>query len=141
MEIRNVTTDDCGLSFGNADQYFNGSTPDWLQQADPSLGAVLCYTGGSLNTGHVCVVEQIIDIDTIVISESNYGGSRFDTLTCYRQYGWRPTAGWNITPQGFLKNPYVIEGGGNMSLTLLMLLLKKRKELMLKNGKSITSAI
>ena len=139
MEIRGVNTDNCGLSFGNANQYYNGSTPDWIQEQDPSLGAIVCYTGGDYDTGHVAVVEQIINADTIVVSESNYGGSRFDTLTCYRQYGWRPTAGWNISPQGFLRNPYVVSGG-NISLVTLLLILFKRKEL-LKNGKSITSAI
>lgn len=142
MEIRGVNTDDSGLSFGNADQYYNGSSPAWIQQNDPSLGAIVCYTGGDYNTGHVAVVEQIIDANTIVISESNYGGISFQTLTCYRSYGWRPTPGWNIYPQGFLKNPYVDGGGGGGGLTpsmLLLLLSKKRKED--ANGVRITGII
>lgn len=140
MEIRGATSDDAGLSFGNADQYYNGSTPQWEQSQNPSLGAVLCYTGGDYNTGHVCIVEQVIDNDTIVISESHYGGARFQTLTCYRNYGWRPTLGWNITPQGFLKNPYV-DGGGTISLTALLLLIYKKRKELTKNGKSITSFV
>ena len=141
MEIRGVNTDDGGLSFGDAYTYWTGSSPDWIQESDPSLGAIVCYTTvGGPNPGHVAVVEQIIDIDTIVVSESNYGGNYFDTLTCYRSYGWRPSAGWNVTPQGFLKNPYVISGGGLSPSLLLLLLIKKRKEI-LKNGKRITGII
>lgn len=136
MEIRGVNTDDAGLSFGNADQYYNGSSAAWVHQSDPSLGAIVCYTGGDYNTGHVAVVEQIIDANTIVISESNYGGVRFQTLTCYRSYGWRPSPGWNIYPQGFLKNPYVDGGGtGTLSTASLMLLLAKYKERKKKHGR------
>ena len=110
MEIRGNNVDNSGLPFGDAVTYWNGSTSAWVQEQNPSLGAVLCYgpaQGSGQTYGHVCIVEQIIDNNTIVVSESNYGGNRFDVLTCYRAYGWRPTTGWNVTPQGFLKNPYV----------------------------------
>lgn len=110
MEIRGVNTDNCGLSFNDAVTYYTNSTSDWVQEQNPSLGAIVCYytnTSGDGHPGHVAVVEQIIDNDTIVVSESNYGGNRFETNTCYRAYGWRPTTGWNVSPQGFLKNPYV----------------------------------
>lgn len=136
MEIRGVNTDNGGLSFGNADQYYNGSSAAWIQQSDPSLGAIVCYTGGDYNTGHVAVVEQIIDANTIVISESNYGGVRFQTLTCYRSYGWRPTPGWNIYPQGFLKNPYADDQPISTGLTPVMLLfIKKLIERRRNNGR------
>ena len=139
MEIRNVNTDNSGLPFTDAYTYWNGSTPDWVQEQDPSLGAVLCYTTvGGPNPGHVCIVEQIIDNDTIVVSESNYGGNIFDTLTCYRANGWRPTAGWNVTPQGFLKNPYVTLTIPSNKL-LLLLAMKKRKEK--ENGFVVTRTI
>jgi surface antigen len=114
MEIRGVQTDDSGLSFGNGVTYWTNSSADWVQSQNPSLGAVACYyTIGSSDPGHVAIVEQIIDNDTIVVSESDYGnpaiglaGVYFRTVTCYRQYGWRP-AGWNVYAQGFLINPYV----------------------------------
>lgn len=140
MEIRGVNTDDGGLSFGDAWTYWGSSDPAWIQQSDPTLGAIVCYTTvGGPNPGHVAVVEQIIDANTIVVSESNYGGNSFDTLTCYRSYGWRPSAGWNVTPQGFLKNPYVDGGGGGAlspSMLLLLLVMKKKEDQ--KNGKRIT---
>lgn len=145
MEQRGVNTDDSGLSFGNGVTYWTASSSDWIQDQDPSLGAVACYyTNTSQNgqPGHVAIVEQIIDADTIVISESDYGdpnngipGTYFRTLTCYRQYGWRPGPGWNVSPQGFLRNPYVSGGGGTLKPAVLMLLLNKMKERNKKYGR------
>ncbi len=43
----------------------------------PKLGAIVCWNGGTY--GHVAVVEQIGDNGQILISESNYDGSRFVT--------------------------------------------------------------
>lgn len=110
MEIRGVSTDDSGLSFANAHAYWSDSASTWLQSQDPSVGAVICYytnTATDGEPGHVAVVEEVIDTDTIVVSESHYGGAYFDTLTCYRSHGWRDNDLWNITPLGFLKNPYL----------------------------------
>ena len=110
MEIAGLTTDNMGLPFTNAVTYYNNSSNQWVQEQNPSLGAIVCYytnTSSDSHPGHVAIVEQIIDNDTIVVSESHYGGARFAVETCYRRYGWRPSAGWNVSPQGFLRNPYV----------------------------------
>ena len=137
MEIRGVTTDDGGLSFGDAWTYWNSSSNIWIQTQTPSEGAILVYeTVGGPSPGHVAVVEQVIDNDTCVISESHYGGARFVTWTVYRQYGWRNSGGWNVTPYGFLKNPYVQPTpppGGPLPIALLLYIMKKRKEN--KNGR------
>lgn len=143
MEIRGVTTDNCGLSFGNAVTYWGSSSSAWIQEQNPSLGAVLCYyTNTALDgqPGHVAIVEQIIDNDTVVVSESNWGGVRWDLVTCYRQYGWRPDPYWNVTAQGFLKNPYVDDEpptppSGDLSPAVLLLLWMKKKGA--KHGKRI----
>ena len=146
MEIRGVTTDDAGLSFNNAVTYWTNSSGDWIQEQDPSLGAVVCYytnTSQDGHPGHVAIVEEIIDNDTIVVSESNWGGTRWDLLTCYRSYGWRPSAYWNVSPQGFLRNPYVEPEPPHGHLTptqILLLLVKKRKERE-KNGKFLTGSL
>ncbi len=131
MEIRNTNVDNCGLSFGNAVTYWGSSTSNWTQSQNPSLGAVVCYytnTSSDGHPGHVAIVEEVIDNDTIVVSESNYGGTRWERLTCYRRYGWRPYAGWNVSPQGFLKNPYVDDepgpGGGDLTPAMLLLIKK-----------------
>lgn len=131
MEIRGVNTDDSGLSFGNGEQYFSGSSAAWTQSQNPSLGAVLCYytnTSQNRQPGHVAIVEQIIDNDTVVVSESHYGGLRWDLVTCYRQYGWRPGPGWNVSPYGFLKNPYVDEQQTTNITAVMLLLIKKMIE-------------
>lgn len=154
MEIRGATTDDCGLSFGDAVTYWGSSTSAWTQSQNPEVGAVLCYytnTSADYHPGHVAVVEQVIDNDTIVISESHYGGSRWDLVTCYRSYGWRPSAGWNVTPQGFLLNPYIDDepepptppgpgetGSGAVKLLLLYKGVKNRRS---KNARVKRSSI
>lgn len=145
MEIRGVNTDDCGLSFNDAISYWNGSSAAWIQESNPSLGAVVCYrTKGNISgwPGHVAIVEQIIDNDTIVVSESDYGdpghgvaGVRFRTLTCYRSAGWRPSSVWNVEGIGFLKNPYVVDQPGELSTAALILLLSKYKERKQKHGR------
>ena len=143
MEIRGVNTDDSGLSFGDGVTYWNNSSNIWIQTQTPSEGAILCYRpadGSGQIYGHVAVVEQVIDNDTVVVSESNYGGNRFDVLTCYRARGWRPTTGWNVTPQGFLKNPYVDPAPPSpLTPAQILLLLSKRKEI--DDGKQLTGFI
>lgn len=135
MEIRGVNTDDCGLSFGDGVTYWANSSSIWEQSQNPSLGAVLCYytnTSGDGHPGHVAIVEEIIDNDTVIVSESNYGGVRWERQTCYRQYGWRPDATWNVTAQGFLKNPWVDDepgpGPGGSLPAVMLLLFKKATE-------------
>ncbi len=149
MEIRNHNADDSGLSFGNGVTYWTASSADWIREQNPSLGAILCYDSVS-GFGHVAVVEEVIDNDTVVVSESDYGdptiglaGVRFRVLTCIRSNGWRPAGpAWNVTPQGFLRNPYVDDepSGGKIKPSLLMMLLKY-KERRDKHGKRITRIV
>lgn len=124
MEIRGVNTDDSGLSFGNGNTYWTASSAAWIRESEPSLGAVVCYDTPTY--GHVGIVEEILNANTVIITESHYGGVRWSRVTCYRQYGWRPSAGWNTTLQGFLKNPYVDEPPAPTGLTPVMLLLIKK---------------
>lgn len=136
MEIRNHNADDSGLSFGNGVTYWTDSSAAWTRSQNPSLGAILCYSGAG-GYGHVAVVEEVIDNDTVIVSESNYGDVRFRTVTCYRQYGWRPDNTWNVTPQGFLTNPYVDQPSHGPISTVLLLLLYKMKERRSAHGKRI----
>ncbi len=131
MEIAGINTDDMGLSFGDAVEYWNGSSSDWEQSSEPSLGAVVVYYQNvGQYPGHVAIVEQIIDSDTIVISQSDYGGARFSTWTCTRATNWTPFT--NVSFLGFLKNPYVSseppEPSGDKQKYVIMFLAKKRKE-------------
>lgn len=112
-------THDCPMYLGNADGYF-GYTADGLPRgSEPQLGAVLCFSGGS--AGHVCVVEEIIDADTIRTSDSNYSSDYFTTYVRYRQYGWQ-WPGANLTYQGCIYNPNI-----RISKVLLYLMAKKKK--------------
>lgn len=56
----------------------NKSSGAYSYGSTPKLGAILCWSGGS--SGHVAVVEEI-NGSTITISESHYGGTRFNIRT------------------------------------------------------------
>ena len=116
MEIAGITTDNMGLSFNNAYDYWSDTTPDWIRDSEPSLGAVVVYETINVppgagpyapEPGHVAVVEEIVDANTIVVSESNWEISYFDTKTLYRSDNWDPYPGQYVSFLGFLRNPYV----------------------------------
>ena len=140
MEIAGVTTDNLGLSFGNAVTYYYQSSADWVLDSEPSLGAVGVYetlpwlSADAPHPGHVLVVEEIIDNDTITVSQSDYGGPRFSVFTLRREWGWTPyqTAGaWGVSFITFLRNPYVTPGpgpgGGNAAKFVLLSSYRKRR--------------
>lgn len=101
-------TTSCNLSTGNATNWFAHTSDGYPRGSEPRLGAVICFSGGSDTFGHVAVVEQIIDADTIVCSNSAYGGSYFYTNTLRRQDGWSWSSLYQF--QGFIYNPDV-DGG------------------------------
>ena len=137
MEIAGVTSDDLGLPNSNAVEYFDYATSDWERTQVPTLGAVAVYYSvppyGNYQPGHVAIVEEIIDNDTVVMSESNYQGNRFDVVTCYRGTEWRPSTGWGVVFRGFLKNPYAegrpTPGGGDASRIVTLAKLSKRRKI------------
>lgn len=90
---------------------------DWYQVAQrnglsvgsvPKLGAVIVWRSGNFwnsadGCGHVGVVEQIYSDNSILVSQSNYGGTRFFLTTHKPPY--------NIYGQtfiGFVYSPYVM---------------------------------
>lgn len=76
----------------------------------PKVGAIMCWQKGATlsssdGAGHVCVVEKVIDANTVYTSESGYGGSAFWNAT--RKKG---TGNWgisNYTFRGFIYNPAI----------------------------------
>lgn len=111
MEIGGINTDNSGLSFADAKDYYSQSDSSLVRSNEPSLGAVICYDSASASNpfGHVSIVEEIIDIDTIRVSQSDYGISYFGTYVLHRQYGWLSSPfDTGLTFQGFLKCPYVV---------------------------------
>lgn len=104
MEIAGVTSDNLGLSNGNANTYYSASNSIWERSSEPTLGAILCFGG---TYGHVAVVEYISpDGNYIQCSESDYGRNRFSYRTRYRANNWL-MQGSTVSFQGFLKNPYI----------------------------------
>ena len=126
-------TTECPLSVSNAANYY-GYTADGMPRGDePQLGAVICFsTGQGGQPGHVAIVEEIIDADTIVTSDSNFGAEYFVMRTRYRSLGWNWYAGSDLVFQGFIYNPNL----KNYNILLLAAAAKKRKEEE-ENGKSI----
>lgn len=109
MEIAGVTSDTLGLSFGNAYDYWGQSSSDWIRESEPSLGSIGVFgqVSSGMYPGHVYVVEEIIDANTIVVSESDYGMTYFATHTVTRANGWDPYGQAYVYFMGFLRNPYV----------------------------------
>lgn len=69
---------------GNAISFAYKSFADKVEQ--PIFGAFAVW--GGTYTGHVAVVEQVNEDGTILISESNYGGSFFNTATLSPSNGY-----------------------------------------------------
>lgn len=132
MEIAGVTTDNLGLSFLDAYRYWDDSSSDWIRDSEPSLGAIGVFGSvGGPAPGHVYVVEEIIDADTIVISQSDYAIEYFSTLTVTRQNGWDRYNQQYVYFMGFLRNPYVTPAPQIKTKNAILLLaaLKKKRRL------------
>lgn len=70
----------------------------------PVVGAIACYSGGSDGSGHVSVVEEVLDNGDIVTSNSAYGGTRFWTLTQTKSSNYAFQTGYIF--QGFIYPVY-----------------------------------
>lgn len=88
--------------------HFNGGV--YQSGGTPRLGAVICFEDTDGGDGHVAIVEEINnDGESIVTSNSAWGGSYFYTMTLYRSnnYSWTSyPAGHHYRCQGFIYNPY-----------------------------------
>lgn len=128
MELANINTDNLGLSFGNAITYYSNSSSDLQRGQEPQLGACICF--GGTEAGHVAIVEEIIDENTIRCSESDWGGQRFSVRVRRREWNWKFYQGELISFQGFLYHPNIQPtpiGGGNFKWWMARKLLLKRK--------------
>lgn len=94
------------LPYGNASTYYGNSSAEKGQ--DPKLGACMVWGVGA---GHVAIVEEIIDNDTVLTSESDYGGDSggtvFVTRTRHRGWNWGYYAGYSRAFLGFLYHPNI----------------------------------
>jgi surface antigen len=101
---RELMGKDPALSRNNAENWW-GHNDGYERGQTPRLGAIACWRKGSVNSasdgaGHVAVVEQINSDGSILISNSDYGGTRFYTKTLPKGY---PISGRVF--QGFIYLP------------------------------------
>lgn len=107
---------DIDRNYSNYPNLCTGNAEDWWAYNDgyqrgstPQLGAVICFADGPYSgDGHVAIVEQINPDNSIVTSNSAYGGQFFYTQTLYPP-NYLPAAGYVF--QGFIYNPYAGGGG------------------------------
>lgn len=80
----------------------------------PALGAVACWAGTA--HGHVAIVESI-GPDYIMVSQSNYGGARFEYKKCLKRIDGKGyiSPGGNTAFQGFIYNPVNFDSQGSGS--------------------------
>jgi hypothetical protein len=97
------------LCLGNAINWF-GFHEGYARGQRPALGAVACW--GGTQYGHVAIVESI-GPDYIMVSQSNYGGARFEYKRADMISGgkFRSPAG-NTAFQGFIYLPVKFEAVG-----------------------------
>lgn len=93
------------LSRGNAEDWF-GYKDGYKRGSTPRVGAIICWRKGKAGygkdgAGHVAFVEKVNANGSILISNSNYSGNRFYTLTIKKP--WNIGAG--LTFQGFIYPP------------------------------------
>lgn len=106
------------LPWGNASTYYANSSLEKGQ--DPRLGSCMVWGVGA---GHVAIVEEIIDNDTVVTSESDYGnssagGTVFVTRTRHRGWNWGYYSGYSRAFLGFLYHPNITPVGPTYTLTV-----------------------
>lgn len=120
MELGNQPYDyDPGiLPYGNASTYYANSSLEKGQ--DPRLGACMVWGVGA---GHVAIVEEIIDNDTVLTSESDYGGDSggtiFETRTRHREWNWGYYSGYTREFLGFLYHPNITPVEPTYTLTVV----------------------
>lgn len=77
----------------------------------PTLGGIMCWSGGAKGEGHVEVVEKIYGEDSILTSASEYYGKPFRNFHRLKGDGnWRNGCTWmgkTYHYQGCVKNPAV----------------------------------
>lgn len=75
----------------------------WDKGSVPKVGAIACWDG---ELGHVAVVEEVLDDGSVLVSQSNFGGTFFETKEYSCKVG-EITDGVGLVFQGYIYNPYV----------------------------------
>ena len=112
-EIYNEITGNIGMRYPqlncNAENFIRRARevyPDLIISSTPVPGSIIVWEGKGSLAGHVAVVEDVIDLNTIKTSESAYGGSAFYVSTRTNDNGrWGMNSNYSLN--GFILNPVV----------------------------------
>lgn len=92
--------------YGNAKDFYKSAR--WAVGTVPKVGAVCCWGSDSDQYGHVAIVEEVIDDENVIVSQSNYGGTFFETKTYNCKVG-KVTNGVGYVFQGYIYNPFIAD--------------------------------
>lgn len=83
---------------------------DWVGSAEPAVGGVICWGASTDKYGHVAICERVLGQTSagwkILVSQSNYGGTFFETKEYTVKKGAK-TSGVGYVYNGCLHNPYI----------------------------------
>lgn len=71
----------------------------------PSVGDIICWEGKDSRAGHVAIVIDVIDSNTILTAESGYGNSKPFWITKRKNNNGRWGTNSNYPLRGFIENP------------------------------------
>ena len=103
-------------AWGEKPKLSRGNAEDWYLHKDgykrgktPKVGSVICWRKGKAGygadgAGHVAFVEKVNGDGSILVSQSNYSGTRFFTATIKSPYKY----GAGLTFQGFIYPPVTL---------------------------------
>lgn len=95
------------LSRSNAENWYLNTGDGYKRGKTPKIGSIICWRKGKAGyaadgAGHVAFVEKVNADGSIVVSNSNYSGTRFFTRTIK---GPKWEIGTGLTFQGFIYPP------------------------------------
>lgn len=120
--------------FYDAKEWYDKS--DWVGSNQPVEGGILCWGASTDKYGHVAICERVLGNTgngwKVLVSQSNYGGTFFETKEYVVNRGSK-TAGVGFIYNGCLHNPYIRDIRVDRDITknqveVLVDLLKLRKD-------------
>lgn len=94
--------------FYDAKEWYSKS--DWVGSNEPVVGGILCWGASSDKYGHVAICERVLGNTgngwKVLVSQSNYGGTFFETKEYIVNRGVK-TSGVGFIYNGCLHNPYI----------------------------------
>ena len=102
------------LNLGYEKYHLNCNAEDFIERAiasglnifkNPHVGDIICWGGAGSLAGHVAIVIEVIDSNTIRTAESGYGSSNPFWITTRKNNNGRWGMNSNYPLRGFIENP------------------------------------